>query len=265
MSFFDSMSIISQKSTPVSLESKLDIFFDCWKHTYKPSHSIPVRQEIDGARLGLFFNNLKVGLDYLQKSRSTGEFSNVWRAAGLKRDEVRNSAVLAWLLDQHGDHSQGNKILWDVLCMINYKIELSSIKNINFPKPEAVEKPYWTRVESCPFGERESRVDIEIGGDGFLLFIEVKIDAPMTGNQLDRYIEIGNIKSKNRPWGVVLLTPEDDPFSKYEVSETAKNHTNMVSLSWNDLSVILEKYAKKLIPSFSHHMVLQYSKYIKSF
>lgn len=36
---------------------------------------------------------------------------NVWEAAGLKRDEVRNTAVLSWLLDCHGSHGQGSLFL----------------------------------------------------------------------------------------------------------------------------------------------------------
>ena len=51
----------------------------------------------------------------LAKARSAGAFFNAWVAAGLKRDEVRNAAVLASLLDPELCPATGPAFLRQVL------------------------------------------------------------------------------------------------------------------------------------------------------
>lgn len=110
--------------------------------------------------------------------RQTDRISNIWAIAGLKRNEVRTTAALAWWLDPTGEHGFGNAILREVLAALG-NCRLSGL---------SVDAPYRVRTEYCAFGEAADRVDIAIDGPDFLLFIEVKIDAPEGPNQLDRYV-----------------------------------------------------------------------------
>lgn len=110
--------------------------------------------------------------------RQTDRISNIWAIAGLKRDAVRTTAALAWWLDPAGEHGFGNAILREVLAALGAPL-LSEL---------SVDAPYRVRTEYCAFGEATDRVDIVIDGPDFLLFIEVKIDAPEGPNQLNRYV-----------------------------------------------------------------------------
>jgi len=47
----------------------------------------------------------------IRDARGSGDCANLWKVAGLKRDEVRISSVLAWFLRHRGTHGQGDKLL----------------------------------------------------------------------------------------------------------------------------------------------------------
>jgi hypothetical protein len=51
----------------------------------------------------------------LRLARANGEFLQVWSVAGLKRSELRNAAVLAWLIDPSGSHGHGPAIIRGLL------------------------------------------------------------------------------------------------------------------------------------------------------
>jgi hypothetical protein len=129
--------------------------------------------------LGEFLRKVR---DPLERQRATGRALNVWSAAGLKRDEVKNSAVLAELLR----HERLGKTARAFLAAI---IERARSATPGFPEI-ATDGPYRVHTEVCPLGQRETRVDLVIETHRHLLGIEVKIDAIEGQDQLARYASI---------------------------------------------------------------------------
>ena len=125
---------------------------------------------------------------------------------------------------------------------------------------------YWTKVESHYWSEIEplslcctqaSRVDIEIDGP-FLLFIEVKINAPETNNQIERYVELAREKAGSRQWGVILLTKDKAR------PKDVNLHDHVVSVSWKEIaSNIMKQAAQNMtIDSFGFHVINQFCQHI---
>lgn len=146
-----------------------------------------------------------------------------WEIAGVDRDEVRNSAILAWLLNPKGNHGLGDR----ALCALLSKLNLSFCSN--FPKTPG--NFCFVRTESNPDGDISNRVDIEIDSENFYLLIEVKIDALEGVKQLERYGRLADSQASDRPWAVLFLTVDGRP------SETAGEYAAKVfPLSWHDFS-----------------------------
>ncbi|MBT4080458.1 MAG: PD-(D/E)XK nuclease family protein [Gammaproteobacteria bacterium] len=176
-----------------------------------------------------------------------GTECNIWDVAGLKRDELRNSAVLAWLLNPQGTHGQG-------------ALFLESFGKLLGPDFEGIDVSVGTcvYVESLPLGDQESRVDIELNGDEFLLFIEVKIDAPEQPDQVDRYRNIASRKAENKKHRVCFLTPT----GKDPKSSSASD--NVISISWKNCADAL-KNAEIDRGSFVGLVALQFCEHIEKF
>jgi len=118
---------------------------------------------------------------------------------------------------------------------------------------------HWVHVESCASGERRSRIDIEIEGEKFLLFIEVKVFAGETNNQLERYLQIAETKAGNRPWGIIYLTPRG--------KKASIQHEKLLPLSWNDVAEVFQGHANTNLPiqSYSRQLISQFSKHVSTF
>jgi hypothetical protein len=182
--------------------------------------------------------------------RRSGVAANAWRTAGIGKDEMRNSAVLRWLLDGFGDHGQGPAILAALLR----QLQLDNLAKL------AIRYPYWTRVESCPFGERESRIDIEIENPHFIIFIEVKVGAGESGDQLERYRQLATRKAGNtaREWAVIFLTPTG------RAPKTEAQHGHITAISWKSVAAVVEQHIRDtaldtsvaglLLHQFAEHM-----------
>jgi hypothetical protein len=251
--FFDEWQRLSIKPPTDMLSFRLEDFIDKWQQIgWHPETPEPAR-EIDVIHVGNFFSNAESAVKAIRDARRNGEMSNVWEVAKLKREEVRVSSVLAWFLSPHGEHGQGSALLSELVKRISSR----NPEKTDCPTPEHVcSKSYWVNVESCPVGERESRVDIEIDGDELLLFIEVKIDAPETNNQIERYLEIGEKKSNSRPWSVIFLNPTG------KKPEKSPDHPNLFPISWRDVEYAFMTHAKSLDNSLSRNMIQQFAKYI---
>lgn len=184
-----------------------------------------------------------------------GSAANVWKVTGLGHDELRNSEVLAWFLSKFGEHGQGSKIL---------EIFLAAISAQGSPetriRPEDVCKgPYWTNTESLPLGEAGSRIDIEIESPHFLLFIEVKIRAPETGDQLERYVDLVKRKAANRRWQVVFLTPEGREARNLALGP------HVSSISWKQFGAAIAAHlAKEELGSVPKVLLRQYAEYLQT-
>ena len=222
--FFNNWKRIEQQQQDVvqeqlSFEENLGQFFKDWRKVF-----------INDRQLARFFNQYQS--DEVQApirvAQQQGLAVNVWQIAGLKTDEVRHSKVLKWFLDCRGDHGQGNAILLHLLKEL--------------PLMEKYQpKRYFTTEECCPLGNQESRVDIEIDADEFLLFIEIKINATEGKDQLQRYIDIAQAKAKNRDWLIVYLTRDGKLPEKYKLY---KEQERLIGLSLKKLAGIFYDYAK---------------------
>lgn len=241
--FFNDWKRLEQQQQDVvqeqlSFEENLGRFFKDWRKVF-----------INDRQLARFFNQYQS--DEVQApilaAQQQGLAVNVWQTAGLKNDEVRHSKVLKWFLDCRGDHGQGNAILLHLLK------ELPLLEKYQ-------PKRYFTTEECCPLGNQESRVDIEIDADEFLLFIEIKINATEGKDQLQRYIDIAQAKAKNRDWLIVYLTRDGKLPEKYE------DQKNLFGLSWEQLSKILSKYIKNTdVNNRSAWLVKQFADHIQTF
>ena len=153
-----------------------------------------------------------------------------WEVAGLGRDEVRNSVVLAWLLNPKGSHGLGDVAMLGLL---------GNLKDFNPIFPDTCGGSCRVRVESNPDGDIGNRIDIEIDDEKFYVIIEVKIDAPEGKKQMERYADVSQQLADTRPWALVFLTPQGGD------SNTAGPHAGRVlPLSWNQLSFSIAQAVK---------------------
>lgn len=186
-----------------------------------------------------------------EEHRRSGATVNVWRVAGLNHDELRNSQVLTWILDKFGEHGQGSAVLERL-------VELTDKRPEGVTAQKVRDNNYWTRTESLPLGDVESRVDIEIESAAFLIFIEVKIRARETGDQLKRYVDLATKKAAGRPWIIVFLTTDGRP------PDNAELRDKVIPLKWNQIANILDAHAvSELGNSFSGRIFRQFANHIR--
>lgn len=212
-----------------SLVEWLPGFFQQWPENVSTSNEPTTTEKIniDVGQLMTFFSRLSTPLQAVQHRVLSFD---PWNIAGLKRNEVRNSAVLAWLLNPKGSHGFGTVPLYALLASIR------TSENKAFPA--AFTRFCRVRVESNPNGDSKNRVDIEIDADNFFVLIEVKIDAFEQKEQIERYcLEAEKRATKKRHWGVVFLTPQ----GRQPKSNNVDNPHVISCLSWCDLAIRFEE------------------------
>lgn len=250
-----------QRLNAPDLRNRLKNFFDKWQScACSPNLSSSLRStELCADKLGAFFTEMIPHIDSVRDKRKTGDAANVWKVSRLGCDEIKVSSVLAWFLDCHAEHGQGSAILGRILDEIHCRNNLGEA----YPSSEIIRRaPYWVNVESCPNGDKSSRIDIEIEGKHFLLFIEVKIFAPETGDQLDRYLNIGRSKSAGRPWGIIFLTSNGNNSRK---SVIVNGTTSFACVSWRDIANVFKSHTRSLSPCFSKSIMNQFAEHIQEF
>lgn len=184
--------------------------------------------------------------------RMQGQAVNLIDLLKVGRDELRNCALLAWLLDCSGSHGQGAAFL---RCFLDCAQESGC--PVAFPTDSAASGRYRTTLESSYdeddelYGRQRSRVDIELDGDAFLLFIEAKVGAAESDGQLSRYLHIGRVRAGNRPWGLVFLTPTGRQSSDQEACD------NATCLSWSGLGRRFLRHAVTMPPTHGSHAIRQ--------
>ena len=117
----------------------------------------------------------------LSRARSSGSLIDIWSVAGLRRKELPNAAVLAWLIDPRGSHGQGDLCLTALVDLLRRK-SVGDLANLDLGSARV-------QPEERPLGSDRDRVDIVVETPGLLIFIEVKIDAAEGQAQLSRYVE----------------------------------------------------------------------------
>ncbi|WP_279205052.1 PD-(D/E)XK nuclease family protein [Obesumbacterium proteus] len=178
-----------------SLVEWLPEFFYQWPKNIEWTRKKHRTININTAGLTEFLSHLSEPLKVVQHRALSFD---PWDIAGLGRKEVRNTAVLAWLLDPEGTHGFGRLPL---------QAFLREIRHNRNDIPEDYLHYCWVRVETNPTGDNTNRVDIEIDADNFFLLIEVKIDAYEQPEQVARYCSDARLRAMSRPWAVIFLTP----------------------------------------------------------
>ncbi|MDL2279301.1 PD-(D/E)XK nuclease family protein [Desulfovibrio sp. OttesenSCG-928-G11] len=210
-------------------------FFTDFKHYALDVESAQI-PAMDAKVAGQFFDQFR---HCYTRFANSGGTINVWDVAGIGTDEVRNCAVLGWLLDCHGSHGQGN-------IFLRWFIEAVNMDNIDatcrecFPQVNHIHAPYRTIVENTYAQEGNdgsmdnSRVDIVIESELFLLFIEAKIKAPKSGAQLTKYNEILTSRARQKRHGLIFLTCDGEPADGAPVGHVA-------CVSWQQLAAAFGK------------------------
>lgn len=187
----------------------------------------------------------------LAKARTSGSLIDIWSVAGLRRRELPNAAVLAWLIDPRGSHGQGSLCLTGLLDLVRRK---SGVDLSGLALGGARVQP-----EERPLGSDRDRVDIVVEAPDLLIFIEVKIDAAEGQAQLSRYVESaarvaevqalsdGGTRKKTL---TVFLSPRPP----------AETVPDVVHVSWRELASTFTRlagqaggFAELLIRSFAAH------------
>ena len=216
---------------------------------------------IDSAQMASFFVQFEEV--YSQFYRS-GAAVSVWDVAKLGSDEVRVCSVLAWLLDRHGSHGQGDVFLRCFLDCLRKECCLS------IPSEQNIFRGYRTSAESfynnffCDQQDQSnSRVDIEISGPDILLFIEAKIYAPETNNQLKRYIDILRSTAGGRSRALVFLTPT----GRLPKSDYVNMQDEVIALSWKMIGKQFFRHINSFMckNSLAYALITQYCDHINRF
>lgn len=241
------------------LSEWLPVFFDEYRKVRVPSlqqkYAKPA-SPIDAEKLKELLHHFK---DIMPDARKGAFHCDPWEVACLGSDEVRNSAVLAWLLNPRGSHGIGDIALKALLTALE---PLKSLKDTG--------KFCHMRTESNPTGEVANRVDIEIDSENFYLIIEVKINAVEGDKQIERYGEIAKSRSYGRPWALLFLTLQGA-----KPTTAGKYIDNVCSMSWSMLAniitdkikpVLKEEHASKTASRImAEQMVLRYLSRMRSY
>lgn len=209
-------------------------------------NSGPTHPHIDVDALGAFIGRMHSPMHRL---RAAGGLCNPWRVARLGRDEVRNTAVLAWLLDPAGDHGLGFILLNAMLALVN-----RSQAEI----PAAVAGNVRVTREAILGDDGVNRVDIEIRchdvHQPFYLVIEAKVDAREGEAQIPRYIAAAKSGAGTSPWAIVYLTVHG-----LDAGRTADcDYSQVLPVSWKNLARLLLRSLHDIDPSYPAYQAFSY-------
>lgn len=195
----------------------------------------------------------------LEDSRNRGALVNPWAAAGLKRAEVRNAAVLATLWTPNSGGAAAKAFLNAFLR----RLQLSPAATL--PTRDQLQAGYIVRTEHCPLGAASERVDITIEGETFLLGIEVKIGAREGPRQLERYVNALNERAtaRRKQASIVFLAP----FAPSEQVAPQAWLTQVTPATWGDVAAA----ARTVVPkrrcdrNFNHQLIDSFASHVAPF
>ncbi|MCX5580793.1 PD-(D/E)XK nuclease family protein [Kaistia terrae] len=203
-------------------------------------------EAITPARLTTALGNLA---PMLGRTRQQGDAVDIWSVAGLGHNEVRNSRVLTWLLDPHGSHGAGDAYLvelWD---------RISGTTKAGFPM-RGIQRVV---RENYPIGNGEHRIDIEITGAEFVIFLEVKVNAGETkSGQIEQYGKLAKIKadSLGKQHHAVMYLSETPPAAP----------SKCIPLRWKDVARSIQSVARHREPdALSTRLALLFAAHVSRF
>lgn len=151
---------------------------------------------------------------------------NVFDALKVARRELQHSNFLAWLIDPHETHGQGDLFLKAVLVDILRKVPTGTSNRLSPARLDG------TDLHDAEIKREYKHIDllIEVASLSLVIAIENKLDSGEHSNQLNRYRDTidADFSSKHRVH--VFLTRDGD-----EASDA-----NWISYSYEDLKGVLE-------------------------
>ena len=250
--FFEAMHALSdQAASENKNRSSLKHFFAEFAQfksiiAAKPEQKTIIESQVSPVRFNEFIEHFG---PLSQQLRKAGEFIDVWEISGLKRIELRNASVLAWLFNPNQTHGRGSAIFQTFIR------RLAELHQEQFPLPMEFIGSYSAFTETYPLGNVENRVDIALNGTDFFVFIEVKIDAPEGDGQLDKYRELAKEKADSLgtdKYAVIYLSPK-----------RLQAPLNVIAATWNDVAGAIQDVA--VSDSFGDRILLQFASYIRQF
>ncbi len=178
---------------------------------------------------------------------ASGATINVWQVAQLKHNELRNCSVLRWLLDCEGSHGQGSIFFEAVLKHLDINIDITNGYRTQVELSYILDEDYNDSNEYGNNTEKYNRVDIVMQNTQFLLFLEVKIDAPEGINQLLRYSDILKKQCGSRKGKLIYLTPRHKYLPEAILSLQDKSKYFPKPLSWKEVANAFENVLPEYI------------------
>jgi len=199
-------------------------FFDAWQRI--PAGPAPTPPTLDACQFTEFAAAFPAA--HARHMRS-GVRANAWRSTGVGHDELRNTAVLRWLLDRLGDHGQGPDLL------------VALLEHLALPELAALARlaPYHARVEQRLSEAGDSRVDIAIEGADFMLIIEAKVGTPEGNDQLERYHAYLQSIPGKRQRALIFLTPDGRP------ARNPALRAAVLPLAWATLAEVIDAHLRR--------------------
>jgi hypothetical protein len=250
--FFQSYNAGYRSQSRQMQNQRLNCFFNDFKQLNEPVIAVPsiVIEPIavNGNRVTSFF-----GLFHrtLSKLRATGDLTDVWAIARIGRREIRNAAVLAWLLDPLGTHGFSERFFRNLVQA------LAKARVSGFPIPSDFEPTYRVRTEIYPI-DGVNRVDIWVEGKDFVLVIEVKIDALEGYRQIERCKHAAKTRAGDRQYGILYISPTIHANSTNRSDRicfaTWKDVAGALESSVNAKQYIYENVRDRIIGQFARHI-----------
>jgi hypothetical protein len=170
---------------------------------------------------------------YEAEWQKTGEKYNLFKVAGIVRDEVIMCRVLADLLNPHGKHYQGSRYLSLFWENIAPKLPGGLSLDVEHTKIKA----------ECVIDENR-RIDIALEDGVIFVPIEVKIDAGDQPRQAADYFAFA--KTKNKGVHVPMLYLTIDGHEPSDLSKAGMGKDDYVCISFkNEILVWLEACARE--------------------
>jgi hypothetical protein len=197
-----------------------------------------------------------------EQALSNGAYLNVWKVAGLRRNEQSIVSVLAWLLDAQASHGLGAAVSQAVLQRIRDKAcaEFAAGPASSLLATLRTDAACRADCEVCPFDEQEDRIDLHLQAQDFELFIEAKVDARQGQDQLSRYHtkirDLARLRGK-RAWGIIYLTRHG------QIPEDAGDLPNILPLSWREVAAAIRHGLQGQV-KISAVLACQYADHIQS-
>lgn len=227
--FFDNFNRLAINNTEKQIQ-KWQQFFDDYKKLNNHNLLLKQKQPVvfyDKDNAIKFFEKFSQCYEELQ---SMGYNFNIFELAGVKRDEVKISSILAWFLNPKASHGQRDLFLNAFLRLIPEQAWHNKNQPLDF-------KNY--RVLTECYGDDKSRMDIVVDTNNFYLVIETKIDTGEHDKQLERYKEIAKARAGvTRSWALIYLTVH---------GKCSKHCADALPLKWSEIGESFKNALLKLL------------------